>query len=72
MESEGLVQRHTDPRDGRRSYLKLSPEGIELFEEIHDRSHEFERSLASVMTAKEMAVATTVLSKLRVFIEGLG
>jgi len=72
MESEGLVQRHTDPRDRRRSHLKLSPKGLEVFEEIHDRSHELERSLASVITADEMAIATTVLSKLRIFIEGLG
>lgn len=72
LESEGLVQRHADPRDGRRSHLKLSPKGIELFEQIHDRSHELERALASVITSEEMAVATTVLSKLRAFIDGLG
>ena len=72
MEHEGLVQRHADPRDARRSHLSLSRKGSELFEQIHARSHELERSLASVITAEEMATAATVLSKLRAFIENLG
>jgi hypothetical protein len=41
-----------------------------LFGDIHDRNHELERFLASVISEKEMAVATTVLAKLRDFIQG--
>lgn len=71
MEGQRLVQRRADPVDGRRSYVKLSPKGLKLFEEIHDRSHELERSLSLVAGAEEMVVAATVLAKLRTFIEGL-
>ena len=71
LERERLVRRRADPRDGRRSYVSLSPKGRRLFGQIHDRSHEFERSLSSVLGAEEMAVATAVLTKLRTFVEGL-
>lgn len=71
MEREGLVLRRPDPGDGRRSYVRLSPKGLEVFEEIHDRSHELERSLSSIVSADEVRVATAVLAKLRTFIEGL-
>ncbi len=71
LERERLVRRRADPRDGRRSYVRLSPKGRKRFVQIHDRSHEFERSLSSVLGAEEMAVATAVLAKLRTFVEGL-
>ena len=71
MEREGLVERHADPSDGRRSSLRLSPKGLELFGEVHDRGHQLERSLASVITVEEMAAAAAVLSRLRRYIEGL-
>ena len=71
MEREGLVERHADPNDGRRSSLSLSPKGIELFARVHDRGHQLERSLVSVIGAEEMAAATAVLSRLRRYIEGL-
>lgn len=71
MEAEGLVRRRSDPRDGRRSYVRLSPKGFRLFETIHDRGHELERALSAVISADEMAAATAVLAKLRTFIEDL-
>lgn len=71
MEGEGLARRRADPKDGRRSYVRLSPKGLRLFEEIHERSHEFERSLLSVISTEEMVVAATVLAKVRTFILGL-
>jgi DNA-binding MarR family transcriptional regulator len=71
MEAERLIRRHPDPKDGRRSYVRLSPRGRTLFEGIHDRSHALERSLSSVIGVEEIAAATTVLVKLRTFVEGL-
>lgn len=71
LEREGLVRRRADSKDGRRSYVSLSPKGQKLFEEIHNRSHKLERSLSSAIGAEEMATATTVLAKLRAFLEGL-
>jgi DNA-binding MarR family transcriptional regulator len=71
LEGERLVRRRPDPRDGRRSYVRLSPKGLRLFEEIHARSHELERSLSSLIDAEEMAITTRVLMKLRIHIEGL-
>jgi DNA-binding MarR family transcriptional regulator len=71
LEGEGLARRRADPKDGRRSYVRLSPKGLRLFEEIHERSHELERSLFSVISTEEMAAAATVLVKIRTFILGL-
>jgi len=71
MEREGLVRRRADPKDGRRNYVKLSAKGLRLFEEIHDRSHELERSLSSVIGDKEMAIAASDLLKLREFVATL-
>lgn len=70
LEAEHLVKRRADPKDGRRSYVTLSPKGRKHFEEIHARTHELEKSLASVLGAGEMRNAAVVLSKLRMFVEG--
>jgi DNA-binding MarR family transcriptional regulator len=70
LERERLVRRRADPRDGRRSYIRLSPKGRRLFGRIHDCNHEFERSLCSVIGGEELTVATTVLAKLRDLIQG--
>jgi DNA-binding MarR family transcriptional regulator len=69
MEREGLIRRHGDTRDGRRSYVSLSPKGMKLFEAIHARSHELEQSVSSALGADEMRSAATVLAKLRAFVE---
>jgi len=65
LEAERLVKRRADPRDGRRSYVTLSPKGRKRFEEIHERTHEMERAIASVIGTEEMAAAATTLAKLR-------
>jgi DNA-binding MarR family transcriptional regulator len=69
MEREGLIRRHGDTRDGRRSYVSLSPKGMRVFEAIHARTHELERSLASALGAEAMRSAATVLAKLRTVVE---
>ena len=71
LERERLVRRRADPNDRRRSYLSLSPKGRKLFEVIHGRIDELERSLSLVLGAEEMRTATMVLTKLQSFIGGL-
>jgi DNA-binding MarR family transcriptional regulator len=69
MEREGLILRHADRKDGRRTSVSLSSKGRKLFEEVHARTHELERSLEAVLGAEEMRGAAVVLSKLRTFVE---
>lgn len=71
LERERLVTRRADSRDGRRSYIGLSASGRRLFEEIHERTHELERSLASALGTEEMAAAATTLANLRTLLEEL-
>ncbi len=71
IEAERLVVCRADAEDRRRKYIKLSAKGVRTFEEIHQRVHELERSLASVVKANEVTVAVRVLASLRNFIEGL-
>jgi DNA-binding MarR family transcriptional regulator len=65
MDAEGLVQRRQDAKDGRRSYITLSPKGLRTFKGLHERSHMLEHSLLSWITTEEMAVTARVLSRLR-------
>jgi len=71
MEREGLVRRRAHPRDGRRATLALSPVGLRLFEEIHERTHELERTLATVIRPAEMRAAAATLARLRDFVAAL-
>jgi DNA-binding MarR family transcriptional regulator len=71
LEAEHLVKRRADAKDGRRSYVTLSPKGRKRFKEIHERTHELERSLASALGPEEMAAAAAVLANLRAFLERL-
>lgn len=69
LEAGHLVKRRADARDGRRCYVTLSAKGRRQFEEIHERTHELERSLSSALGAGAMAAAATTLANLRTFIE---
>lgn len=71
LEAEHLVKRRADAKDGRRSYVTLSRKGRKQFEEIHERTHELERSLSSALGTAEMAAAATTLANLRTFLERL-
>ena len=69
LERDGLIRRRADGKDGRRCRIGLSPKGRRTFEEIHERTHELERSLSAVIGAGEMRDAAAVLAKLRTFLE---
>jgi DNA-binding MarR family transcriptional regulator len=71
MEKDGLLRRRADPRDGRRSSVRLSPKGFKLFEAMHERTHELESNLSAIISPDEMKAAAEVLTKLREFVENL-
>lgn len=70
MEKLGLVARRHDERDGRRSHVKLTAKGRKLFEQIHQKQHDFEIYFASgKLTLEEVQTAAKVLSCLRSVLE---
>lgn len=71
MEANGLVERFADPTDDRRSFVRLTPEGVRLFQQLHERAHEFEASLTSVVSQKDIETTVRVLSQLRGALEGM-
>jgi len=71
MDKDDLVERRADSRDRRRSYVRLTEKGRELFGLVHDRAHEFERTLCGSAGEEEIAIAVSVLAKVRAAIEGL-
>ena len=71
MEADGLIERFADPRDARRSFVRLTPEGLRLFQQLHERAHEFEKSLTTVVSQEEIATTVWVLSQLRGALEGM-
>jgi len=71
MEKLRLVARRSDPRDGRRSHVRLTARGSKAFEEIHRRSHELERHLTDLLGRDDVSTATRVLVQLRSALEGL-
>jgi DNA-binding MarR family transcriptional regulator len=71
LEKDGLILRRSDPKDGRRNYISLSPKGRRVAAKVHERTHELERALSSILGEEEMRNATLVLVKLRTFVENL-
>ena len=71
MEEERLVERCADARDARRSYVKLTADGLKIFRELHDRAHTFERALGSTVSPEDMAAAIRVLGHVRAALETL-
>lgn len=71
MEAEGLACRVADAGDGRRSYIRLTSEGLRIFEELHERAHKFERKLGGVVKREDILLAVQVLVRLRAALETL-
>ena len=69
LEAQGLVERCDDPQDGRRSWLRLSPQGMQLFMTLHERSHALERAFAAAVGPDNVRTAVEVLTQLREFLE---
>lgn len=71
MESERLVERCADAKDGRRSYVNLTAEGIRIFQQLHERAHAFEQALGTAVSPEDMAAAVRVLVHVRAALETL-
>jgi DNA-binding MarR family transcriptional regulator len=71
MESERLVERCADARDGRRSYVNLTVDGLRIFQQLHERAHAFEQALSTEVSAEDMAAAVRVLGHVRAALEAL-
>ncbi len=71
METDELIERMADPRDARRSYVRLTPEGLRLFQQLHEKAHDFEKSLTSVISQKDIITTVGVLSQLQRVLEGM-
>lgn len=69
LEAQGLVERCDDPQDGRRSWLRLSAQGMQLFMTLHERSHALERTFAAAVGPDKVRTALEVLTQLREFLE---
>lgn len=71
MEDAGLVERCADARDGRRSYVKLTADGLKIFRQLHERAHAFERTLSNSVSPQDIAVTVRVLEHVRAALEAL-
>jgi DNA-binding MarR family transcriptional regulator len=71
MEDERLVERFADARDGRRSHVKLTADGLMVFQQVHERAHAFERALSTAVSAEDMAATVRVLGHVRAALETL-
>ena len=69
MEAERLIGRFPDSKDGRRNYLRLIPEGVQILEKIHKRAYELEARLCKQIDPEDLAAAIRVLSQVRAAIE---
>lgn len=69
MEEQKWVKRRTDPADGRRSSVSLTARGQRQFRRLHERMHEFERSISERLKKKDIETTIDVLSGIRNTIE---
>ncbi|HBC47772.1 MAG TPA: MarR family transcriptional regulator [candidate division Zixibacteria bacterium] len=69
MKAERLVGRFLDIKDNRRNYVKLTPEGVQIFEEFHKRAHEFESLICKTIEPDDLTTTIRVLSQVRAAIE---
>jgi DNA-binding MarR family transcriptional regulator len=61
----GLVTRRGDASDRRRTSVRLTPAGLQLFRRVHERGHALERQLAEGLSLAEVEAAVRVLDRLR-------
>ena len=69
MKAERLIGRFLDSKDNRRNYVKLTPEGVQIFEEFHKRAHEFESLICKTIDPVDLTTTIRVLSQVRAAIE---
>ncbi len=69
IEAERLISRYPDSNDGRRNYVKLTPEGVQKLLKFHKRGQEFETQLCKAIDPNDMTATIRVLAQVRSAIE---
>jgi len=64
LEELDLVERHTDPDDGRSVLFRLTPPGVALADELLPSQHRLERQLVEALTTEEQQQLCQLLEKL--------
>jgi DNA-binding MarR family transcriptional regulator len=64
LERSGLIERAPDPGDGRGMLVRLTPEGLDLVDEIAPQHMETERRLLEALTAKQRETLESALRRL--------
>jgi DNA-binding MarR family transcriptional regulator len=66
LEADGLIARHTDPADGRRTLVALTEQGVQTLEQDRrQREGWLARAIAEDLSAEEQQVLTQALALLR-------
>lgn len=64
LEKRNLIQRDRNPEDQREQTLRLSPEGIAVYEDIVPRALAYTQELENALTEQQKAVLDEVFSRL--------
>lgn len=64
LEEKGFVERKTDPKDRRNTYVSLTEKGWEKGNEIRETMHDFGSSVISQMTEEELEQMIRNLNKI--------
>lgn len=64
LERSGLIERAPDPGDGRGLLVRLTPQGLDLVDEIAPQHMESERRLLAHLTAEDRETLEAVLRRL--------
>jgi DNA-binding MarR family transcriptional regulator len=71
LEADGLIARHPDPADGRRTLVELTEQGLQTLErDRRQREGWLARAIAEDLSAEEQQVLTQALALLRRLAEG--
>lgn len=64
LEKRNMIQRDTNPEDQREQTLRLSPEGIAVYEDIVPRALAYSRELEDALTEDQKAVLDDLFARL--------
>jgi DNA-binding MarR family transcriptional regulator len=71
LEADGLIARHPDPADGRRTLVELTEQGVQTLErDRRQREGWLARAIAEDLSAEEQRVLTQALALLQRLAEG--
>lgn len=66
LSARGLIRRVTDPHDGRRAEVDLTPDGRQLYDELFPQSIRFNSQVLAALAPQELDAFEQALAKLTV------